>query len=59
VYFGDAVEDRGLQAHQAYGAGPDHDGVLHGDISEPEPCGMHAVGERLGEGARARFDAIG
>src|ERR687898_858661 len=59
VYFGDTVEDRGLNAHKAYGACPDDDGVLHGAISEPEPCGMDAVGERLGEGARARLHPIG
>ena len=35
VDFRDAVEDRGLQAHQADGAGPDHDGVLYGTASEP------------------------
>jgi hypothetical protein len=59
VYIGDAFQYRCLKAHQAYGTCPDHDGVLYGAINEPEPCGMHAVGERLGEGARARLDALG
>jgi hypothetical protein len=33
--------------------------VLYGTISEPEPRGVDAVGKWLGEGARARLDAIG
>ena len=48
VDFGDAVEDRGLQAHKAYGASPDHDGVLHRGASEPEPRRVDPVGQRLG-----------
>ena len=59
AYFRDAVEDSGLQAHQADGAGPDHDGVRHVMSVEPQARRVDTVRQRLRQRARAGLDAVG
>ena len=57
-----AAEHDRLQRHQADRPGAEHDGAADRpalDAVAPDARGVDAVGERLGEGADARVDAVG
>ena len=53
----DAVQQRGLQRHEADRAGAEHDGAL--DAAVGQPHGVDAVGQRLHQRADAGGDAVG